>query len=271
MLKVEPIPAFQDNYIWAIHDGHSVAIVDPGEAAPVERFLADRGLALGAIVITHHHGDHQGGVADLLAAHPNDPAGAPMPVVGPGGERIGGRTQAVREGDTVALRHPALTLRVLDVPGHTAGHVAYIGDVDGPALFCGDTMFASGCGRLFEGTPAQMLDSLDKFAALHGDTRVYCAHEYTTSNVKFARAVEPGNAALAAWSARVDALREAGQPTVPTTVAHERAVNPFLRSREPSVRQAVQAQGGKAGQIGAGEADDAAAFGALRAWKDNFR
>ncbi|CAG2151410.1 hydroxyacylglutathione hydrolase [Cupriavidus plantarum] len=267
MLKVEPIPAFQDNYIWAIHDGHSAAIVDPGEAAPVERFLAERGLALGAIVITHHHGDHQGGVADLLAAHPNGPDGAPMPVVGPAGERIGGRTQAVREGDTVALRHPALTLRVLDVPGHTAGHVAFVadkGETDGPALFCGDTMFASGCGRLFEGTPAQMLDSLDKFAALPGETRVYCAHEYTRSNVKFARAVEPANAALAAWSARVDALREAGEPTLPTTVAHERAVNPFLRSREPSVRQAVQAQGGST-------ADDASAFGALRAWKDSFR
>jgi len=266
MLKVEPIPAFQDNYIWAIHDGRSAAVVDPGEAAPVERFLAHRGLALGAIVITHHHGDHQGGVRDLLAAHPTTVDGTPMPVVGPAGERIDGRTQAVREGDTVSLRAPAVRFRVLDVPGHTAGHVAYVGDLGeaGPAVFCGDTLFATGCGRLFEGSPAQMLDSLDKLAALPGDTRVYCAHEYTRSNVRFARAVEPGNAALTAWELRVESLRQADLPTVPTTIELERQVNPFLRSREPSVRAAVREQAGDL-------ASDAAAFGALRGWKDHFR
>ncbi len=267
MLKVEPIPAFQDNYIWAIHDGHCAAVVDPGEAAPVKAFLAHAGLALGAIVITHHHGDHQGGVAELLAAHPTAPDGAPLPVIGPAGERIGGRTVAVREGDTVDVAHPALRLKVLDVPGHTAGHVAYVAELAGagPSVFCGDTLFASGCGRLFEGSPAQMLASLDKLAALPGATRVYCAHEYTRSNVRFARAVEPDNPALAAWEARVDALRAAGTPTVPTTVAQEREVNPFLRSREPAVRKAVAAhEGGPA-------ANDAAAFGALRGWKDNFR
>ncbi|MBB3006245.1 hydroxyacylglutathione hydrolase [Cupriavidus alkaliphilus] len=266
MLKVEPIPAFQDNYIWAIHDGHSAAVVDPGEAAPVERFLAQSGLALGAIVITHHHGDHQGGVAELLAAHPRAPSGEPLPVLGPAGERIGGRTRALREGDVATLDAPALTLRVLDVPGHTAGHIAYVADLGeaGPAVFCGDTLFASGCGRLFEGTPAQMLASLDKLAALPGDTRVYCAHEYTRSNVRFARAVEPGNAALEAWEQRVEALRAADQPTLPTTIAHERQVNPFLRSREPAVRAAVSAHGGTT-------AGDAQAFGALRGWKDNFR
>jgi len=269
MLKVEPIPAFQDNYIWAIHDGHSAAVVDPGEAAPVLRFLAQHGLALGAIVITHHHGDHQGGVADLLEAHPAGPDGAPVPVIGPAGERIGHRTQAVREGDIVTLRHPAATFRVLDVPGHTAGHVAYTADAAGlpgagPAVFCGDTLFASGCGRLFEGTPAQMLISLDKLAALPAETKVYCAHEYTRSNVRFAQAVEPDNADLAAWSARVDALRQADIPTVPTTVGQERAVNPFLRSRDAAVRRAVAGQGGDV-------SNDAAAFGALRGWKDNFR
>ncbi|MFJ4289788.1 hydroxyacylglutathione hydrolase [Cupriavidus sp. NPDC089707] len=266
MLKVEPIPAFQDNYIWAIHDGHHAAVVDPGESAPVEQFLAQRGLALGAIVITHHHGDHQGGVADLLAAHPRTPSGAPMPVLGPASERIGGRTRALREGDEVTLAEPAVTLRVLDVPGHTAGHIAYVGDLAeaGRAVFCGDTLFASGCGRLFEGSPAQMLASLDKLAGLPGDTRVYCAHEYTRSNVRFARAVEPDNAALAAWERRVDALRAADTPTLPTTIAHEREVNPFLRSREASVRAAVSAHGGATDS-------DAKAFGALRGWKDNFR
>ena len=267
MLKVEPIPAFQDNYIWAIHDGHCAAVVDPGEAAPVEAFLAREGLTLGAIVITHHHGDHQGGVAGLLAAHPTAPDGAPLPVIGPAGERIGARTVAVREGDTVEVAHPSLQLKVLDVPGHTAGHVAYVADLPGagPSVFCGDTLFASGCGRLFEGSPAQMLSSLDKLAALPGATRVYCAHEYTRSNVRFARAVEPHNAELAAWEARVDALRAAGTPTVPTTIAQEREVNPFLRSRVPAVREAVAAHaGGVAG-------NDSAAFGALRGWKDNFR
>ncbi|AOZ07025.1 hydroxyacylglutathione hydrolase [Cupriavidus malaysiensis] len=269
MLRVEPIPAFQDNYIWAIHDGHCAAVVDPGEAGPVERFLAQHRLALGAIVITHHHGDHQGGVADLLQAHPLAPGGGPLPVIGPAGERIGGRTQAVREGDVVALAAPALQLRVLDVPGHTAGHVAYVADDSalgdsGPAVFCGDTLFASGCGRLFEGSPAQMLDSLDKLAALPPATRVYCAHEYTASNVRFALAVEPANAALADWQARVQDLRGQGRPTVPTTIGLERAVNPFLRSREPAVRAALVAHGSHPG-------NDAAAFGALRGWKDGFR
>ena len=266
MFKVEPIAAFQDNYIWAIHDGRVAAVVDPGEAAPVEAFLSRHRLALGAIVITHHHGDHQGGVAALLARHPGGPDGKPMTVVGPAGERIAHRTVAVREGDTVRLATPDFEMRVLDVPGHTAGHVAYVADLPGvgPAVFCGDTLFASGCGRLFEGTPAQMLASLDKLAALPGDTRVYCAHEYTRSNVRFARAVEPANAALADWELRVDALRAAGEPTVPTTIAHEQAVNPFLRSREPQVRRAVAAHGGPL-------PDDAGAFGALRGWKDNFR
>ncbi|ALD90995.1 hydroxyacylglutathione hydrolase [Cupriavidus gilardii CR3] len=148
MLRVEPIPAFQDNYIWAIDDGHAAAVVDPGDAAPVLAYLARTGLVLGAIVITHHHGDHQGGVADLLAAYPAGPDGEPMPVIGPAAERIGHRTRAVREGDEVELKAPALRLRVLDVPGHTAGHIAYTGELPGigPVVFCGDTMFASGCG-----------------------------------------------------------------------------------------------------------------------------
>ncbi|TWG86712.1 hydroxyacylglutathione hydrolase [Cupriavidus gilardii J11] len=271
MLKVEPIPAFQDNYIWAIHDGHAAAIVDPGEAAPVEAFLARTGLALGAIVITHHHGDHQGGVADLLSRHASGPDGAPLPVVGPAGERIVHRTVAVREGDVITLAAPALQLRVIDVPGHTAGHVAYAGELAGvgPVVFCGDTLFASGCGRLFEGSPAQMLASLDKLAALPANTRVYCAHEYTSSNVRFAGAVEPHNADVMAWAAEVARLRDAGKPTVPTTIGHERAVNPFLRSREPAVRDAV-ARHARMAPAARGQ-DDAAVFGALRAWKDGFR
>ncbi|WP_296223290.1 hydroxyacylglutathione hydrolase [Ralstonia sp. UBA689] len=268
-LAVEAIAAFTDNYIWALHDGRVAAVVDPGGAQPVLRFLRERGLALGAIVITHHHGDHVGGVRELLAAYPENPGGAALPVIGPAGESIPYRTQAVREGDTVTLAQPSATFRVIDVPGHTSGHVAYVGHLQGddaPAsLFCGDTLFATGCGRLFEGTPAQMRQSLAKLAALSPDTRVYCAHEYTASNVRFARAVEPGNARLAAWEDEVAALRAEGRSTVPTTVGHERATNPFMRSDEAGVMASV------ARHAGIDVADPVAVFAALREWKNGFR
>ena len=267
-MQIVPIQAFDDNYIWAVHDGHAAAIVDPGDAGPVLRFLKDNALLLGAIVITHHHRDHVGGIGELLDYAPRVRGldGA-LPVIGPATEEIPHRTRAVEEGETVELALPALTLRVLEVPGHTRGHVAYVGDVDGPVLFCGDTMFASGCGRLFEGTPEQMLASLDKLAALPAETRMYCAHEYTRSNVSFARAAEPENEAGQQWEAEVAALRAAGEPTVPTTIGHERAVNPFLRSREPGVRRHVAQQAGVSG----GAWSDADAFAALRGWKDHFR
>lgn len=268
-LEVEAIAAFADNYIWALHDGRVAAVVDPGDAQPVLRFLQERGLALGAIVITHHHGDHVGGVRELVAAYPENPEGAPLPVIGPAGESIPRCTQAVRENDVVTLVQPAATFRVIDVPGHTSGHVAYVGHLQGdnaPAsLFCGDTLFATGCGRLFEGTPAQMRSSLAKLAALAPDTRVYCAHEYTASNVRFARAVEPGNADLAAWEDEVTALRAEGRSTVPTTIGHERATNPFMRSDEAEVTQAV------ARHAGIGTKDPVAVFAALREWKNGFR
>lgn len=268
-LEVEAIAAFTDNYIWALHDGRVAAVVDPGDAQPVLRFLRERRLALGAIVITHHHGDHVGGVRGLVAAYPQTPQGTPLPVIGPARESIPCCTQPVREGDVVTLAQPAATFRVIDVPGHTSGHVAYVGRLHGegaPAsLFCGDTLFATGCGRLFEGTPAQMRASLAKLAALEPDTRVYCAHEYTASNVRFARAVEPGNAALAAWADKVAALRAEDRSTVPTTVGQERATNPFMRSDEPDVTQAVARHAG----VDAG--DPVSVFAALREWKNGFR
>lgn len=268
-LAVEAIAAFSDNYIWALHDGRAAAVVDPGDAQPVLRFLQERGLTLGAIVITHHHGDHVGGVGELVGAYPESPEGTPLPVIGPAGESIPCRTQAVREGDVVTLAHPRAMFRVMDVPGHTSGHVAYVGKISGddaPAsLFCGDTLFATGCGRLFEGTPAQMRASLAKLAALAPDTRVYCAHEYTASNVRFARAVEPGNTQLAAWEDEVTALRAEGRSTVPTTVGHERATNPFMRSDEPGVALAV------AQHAGVDATDPVAVFAALREWKNSFR
>ncbi|TMS58602.1 hydroxyacylglutathione hydrolase [Imbroritus primus] len=267
-MQIVPIQAFDDNYIWAVHDGHAAAIVDPGDAGPVLRFLKDNALLLGAIVITHHHRDHVGGIGELLDYAPRVRGlDGVLPVIGPATEEIPHRTRAVEEGETVELAMPALTLRVLEVPGHTRGHVAYVGDVDGPVLFCGDTLFASGCGRLFEGTPEQMLASLDKLAALPAQTRVYCAHEYTRSNVAFARHVEPESVAIAQWQEEVARLRQAGQPTVPTTLAHEKRVNPFLRSREDSVRRNVMMHERMTSDAGI---SDAAMFGALRRWKDGF-
>lgn len=252
--------AFDDNYIWMVRRGDAVAVVDPGDAAPVLQSLQAQGLRLAAILLTHHHGDHVGGVLRLLEH-------ARVPVYGPAGESLPHCDVLLREGDRVSLPELDVDLAVFDVPGHTAGHIAYHGRaaLAEPVLFCGDTLFASGCGRLFEGTPAQMFASLAKLMALPGETRVYCAHEYTAANVRFACAVEPDNAELAVWRDTVARLRAEGEPTVPTTLAHELAVNPFLRTAQAAVQAAVSNQVGRPLR---GEVD---VFGALRAWKDEFR
>lgn len=253
---ITAVPAFRDNYIWLLHAAGRAVAVDPGDAAPVRAALAAHGLALTAVLVTHHHADHQGGVAALCAAHPG------IPVYGPAAESITGLTHPLAGGETIGLPLPgAPALRVLAVPGHTLGHLAYVGD---GVLFCGDTLFGAGCGRLFEGSAAQMAASLATLAALPGDTRVYCAHEYTEANLRFAQAVEPGSAALAARAAAVAALRARGAPTVPSTLAEERATNPFLRVEDPVVQAAaVAAEPERYRQEGA--------FAALRAWKDRFR
>jgi hydroxyacylglutathione hydrolase len=258
MPTIIPIPAFTDNYIWVIGDGARAAVVDPGDAAPVLAHLARAGLELCAIVATHHHRDHVGGVAPLVERFG-------VPVFGPAGEGIPCRTHALREGDAFELPGLGVRLRALDIPGHTAGHVACVGDVDGPVVFCGDTLFAAGCGRLFEGTPGQMWDSLSKLARLPDATRVYCGHEYTLANLRFARAVEPGSDALRARIARDSAIRDRGEPTVPSTIADERATNPFLRADLAHVRAAAERHAGRAldGAV--------ASFAALRQWKDEFR
>jgi hydroxyacylglutathione hydrolase len=264
-LEYVPVPAFDDNYIWIVSDSRDAVVVDPGDAAPVEAYLAQRGWRLSAILLTHHHHDHVGGVKALLDSRS---AEGGVPVYGPAGERIDHLTQRVSGGDSVTIEHPALAFTVIDVPGHTAGHIAYFqaSDPGGtPHLFCGDTLFASGCGRLFEGTAEQMLNSLDALAALPAETQVHCAHEYTLSNIRFARACEPGNDALARWSDDAQALRNAGKPTLPTTIGHERAVNPFLRADVPDVQATLSTQ------FGQPISDRLEAFRVMRGWKDKFR
>lgn len=254
MFEVVPVPAFEDNYIWLlVRGGHAVA-VDPGEAEPVFAYLAEHRLTLAAILCTHHHGDHVGGNRALTARFP-------VPVYGPAAEPIPALTHPLWDGDTVAL--PALDARfdVMGVPGHTAGHVAYYG---AGCLFCGDTLFACGCGRLFEGTPAQMHASLTRLAALPDDTAIYCAHEYTLANIRFAKAVEPDNRALREREEHARALRAAQRPTLPSTLALEHATNPFLRCAQPAVIAAASRR------AGAKLTDPVAVFATLRDWKNRF-
>jgi len=254
---LHPIPAFSDNYIWALHQDGQALVVDPSEASGVLSYLREHGLTLAAILITHHHADHTGGVAELRAA-----TGAAVygPVVEPMPEPLT-RLDQGEHVDVLGLR-----FEVMHVPGHTAGHIAYhCAEVDGaPLLFCGDTLFSGGCGRLFEGTPAQMLDSLDRLAALPAHTRVCCTHEYTLSNLRFARAVEPDNQALADYAAHCESLRQRNLPTLPSSIGLELTINPFLRSRQPRVAQAVQQHSGQP------NLDDTAVFAALREWKNVF-
>nr|MBO2489399.1 hydroxyacylglutathione hydrolase [Gammaproteobacteria bacterium] len=256
-MKVSPVRAFSDNYIWLIHsplDARQVVAVDPGDARPVEEHLFANNLQLGGVLITHHHGDHVGGVAALIRQRH-------VPIFGPAGERLPVPVHALREGDIARLPSLGLEFEILDVPGHTGGHIAYVGH---GAVFCGDTLFSAGCGRLFEGTPEQMTRSLAKLAALPDDTLVYCAHEYTLSNLAFARAVEPENEDTRAYLEECRARRARNEPTLPSTIGREKNVNPFLRCDRQTVKQAAEARAAR------GLQSYAEVFAVIREWKDGF-
>ena len=257
-LGVRPVRAFADNYIWLIESPRvpaCVAVVDPGEAGPVIAELERSGASLAAILLTHHHPDHIGGVSELLAR-------GPVPVVGPDDERIPQRTRTVGDGDRCDLPDLGLSFDILQVPGHTLTHIAFWGH---GALFCGDTLFSAGCGRMFEGTPRQMNASLNRLRALPPETQMYCGHEYTAANLRFALTVDPANRAALDYSDRVARLRAAGNPSLPSRMSLEIQVNPFLRCDTAAVRAAAETHAGSP------LLEPADVFGVLRTWKDQFR
>lgn len=254
MFSLYPISAFNDNYIWAlVDDAKQAMIVDPGDAIPVLQFLKQHQFTLNAILITHKHHDHTGGIAALLSTFSN------VSVFSNPIERVAQTTKSVSDDDIIHVN--GHEFRVIAIPGHTLGHVAYYCK---PFLFCGDTLFTNGCGRIFEGTPAQMLESLKKLIALPDETQIYCGHEYTLSNIKFALQVEPNNIALQKRFEIAKQLRLQNQPTVPSTLKLEKSTNPFLRCNEPSVIETVSRHAGK--QLNA-EVD---VFAELRQWKNQF-
>jgi hydroxyacylglutathione hydrolase len=258
MLKVIPIPAFKDNYIWLLVNptNQLCAIVDPGEAAPVLEYITKYEFQPCAILITHHHHDHTGGIGELCQQYPD------LEVYGPTLDAVANIDYKLVEGDQVRLPDLHLELTVFDIPGHTKGHIAYYGD---KMLFCGDTLFAAGCGRLFEGTAQQMVESLTKLANLPAATQVYCAHEYTAANLRFAAVVEPDNKDIEKRAVEVNQLREKNAVTLPSLLATEKLTNPFLRCHINSVVNSVRDKQNIA------STDLVSIFQALRAWKDNFR
>lgn len=260
-LQIQPIPVFRDNYIWIIHNTKHAIVVDPGDALPALDYLQSNQLQLQAILITHHHNDHTGGNPMLLDRFD-------VPVYGPARETISTVTHALQEGDAIHIPTLSLAFEVIEIPGHTCGHIAYFGFLQGlknkNILFCGDTLFACGCGRILEGTPQQMYQSLQKLADLPDDTLVYCTHEYTLGNIAFARTVEPSNINLEKQDHRAKQLRSENRPTLPTTIATEKACNPFLRCHQPEIIETASQYAGKM------LSEPIAVFTALRERKNSF-
>jgi hydroxyacylglutathione hydrolase len=254
MLSLVPLPAFKDNYLWTLHDTHHALVVDPGDAAPVLAYLAAHQLTLVGILCTHHHHDHTGGIAELVAAYH-------CPVYAPRHEDIPCCTVAVGENDHIEITELGIRFNVLDIPGHTRGHVAYQW---AGGVFCGDTLFGCGCGRLFEGTAAQLLHSLHRLSQLPDDTPIYCTHEYTAANIRFALACDPHNTALQQRQRDTQRLRDAGLPTLPSSVALEKSTNPFLRCTEPDIITRILQQTPLTAQ------DELSVFTAMRHWKNTF-
>lgn len=256
MFQVTPIPAFNDNYIWALQAPGSthIAVVDPGDAAPVEQYLQQNGLSLAAILITHHHADHTGGVAQLVVNRS-------IPVFGGHQSSFKGVTQPLTQGDAIELL--GLHLHIAEVPGHTLDHISYYQPTGNGQLFCGDTLFLAGCGRLFEGTPAQMLAAMQYFRTLPGSTEIYCTHEYSLANLAFAQAVEPDNTAIAQSIINCQQRRADNLPTLPSTIATELQINPFMRTNEPDVIAA-------AARFNTCKGDETVIFSAIREWKNQF-
>ncbi|SHE88151.1 hydroxyacylglutathione hydrolase [Vibrio gazogenes] len=252
MLNIKSIPAFRDNYIWLIQnrDQHCV-VVDPGDAGVVIDYLTSNHLTLDAILITHHHADHVGGISELVRHYPH------IHVVGPANEAIPGITHPVSGGDQIEVFDHIF--HIIDLKGHTLGHIGYLGESE---VFCGDTLFSAGCGRLFEGTAEEMWQSLQKLRALPEETKVYCAHEYTASNIAFALAVEPENPALQAYRDTVNRLRAHHQPTLPTTIGLEKQINPFLRPEQAEIIKSVSDRNSAL--------DPLSVFTVLREWKNEF-
>ena len=261
MLQIDPVKAFNDNYLWVFHHqgGRSACVVDPGDAQPVLDYLAANNLTLTAILVTHHHADHIGGINQLLTRYE-------VPVYGPGSAKIPQVTHPLKESDQINVM--GVNFKVLEVPGHTLEHIAYYAsssaNINAPVLFCGDTLFAAGCGRMFEGTPPMMYDSLQKLASLPPETLVFCTHEYTMSNLNFAKAVMPDNTNLQKRVYDEKSKRDQDLPTLPSTIKLELQTNPFLRCSDPLVMTSANTH------AKAEQKDPATIFGILRRWKDNF-
>lgn len=257
MFTVTPIPAFNDNYIWAISKpgNSSIVVVDPGDALPVLSYLQEHNLELAAILITHHHNDHTGGVKELTGKYN-------VSVYGPTNSRFDGITDPLKTGDSVQIL--GSTLKVQEVPGHTLDHISYFSDQELPQLFCGDTLFLAGCGRLFEGTAEQMLAAMNYFKALPDNTEVYCTHEYSLANLAFAAAVEPDNAEISSSTQNCERLREESKPTLPSSIGQEKQINPFMRTQHEDVIKAAQQFSGRA------TGDEVDVFASIREWKNQF-